>query len=103
MNTHLLTGTVDGDVQTFKVGEKSKVSFRLAESGGKGWHTIVIWESDTTIPKKGDLVFIEGRVGTRSYEQDGVKKYVSETTARVVEVLNTTAQTAADTELAFDD
>lgn len=65
---------------------------------------MVIWENDATAPKKGDLVFVEGRVGTRSYEQDGVKRYTTETTARVVEVLNPSAATTApDTELAFDD
>lgn len=89
MNSHLLTGTVDTDPQTFKVGDdKSKVTFRLAEVGGKSWHTIVVWQGDAALPAKGDLVFVEGRVATRNYDKDGAKVYITETVARSIEVLN---------------
>ena len=31
--------------------------------------------------KKGDRIFVEGKIRTRSYEQDGVKKYITEIVA----------------------
>lgn len=98
MNRHLLVGHVEGDVQKFPVGEKSKFSFRLAESGGKSFHTVVVWEGDTTVPKAGDLVFVEGRVTHRSYEkgEEKVKTWVTETTASAIDILGAAAQTADD-------
>jgi single-strand DNA-binding protein len=49
------------------------------------WHTIVAWRKLAEICgeylKKGRRVYIEGRIQTRSYEKDGVKKYVTEIVA----------------------
>lgn len=47
------------------------------------WHTIVMWrglaETAGKYLKKGSLVFIEGKIKTRHYDdKDGHKKYVSE-------------------------
>jgi single-strand DNA-binding protein len=46
------------------------------------WHNIVIWrglaETVEKYVKKGDRLYIEGRLRHRSYEQDGVKKYITE-------------------------
>lgn len=43
------------------------------------WHSVVLWqrlgEIATEYCKKGDKVYIEGRLQTRSWEQDGVTKY----------------------------
>jgi single-strand DNA-binding protein len=47
------------------------------------WHNIVIW-NEKTIEfvdkwlKKGDLVRIEGKIQTRSWEKDGEKRYATE-------------------------
>ncbi|MGE5479482.1 MAG: single-stranded DNA-binding protein [Chloroflexota bacterium] len=46
------------------------------------WHTVVLWEKLAEIAnqylKKGSKVFIEGKIKTRSYEKDGVTRYVTE-------------------------
>ncbi len=47
------------------------------------WHNIVLWNQMAELAekylKKGNSVYIEGRIKTRSYEdKDGVKKYVTE-------------------------
>lgn len=49
------------------------------------WHQIVVWgkrgEALAKILSKGSRVFVEGRIDNRSYDKDGVKKYVSEVVA----------------------
>ncbi len=49
------------------------------------WHNIVAWRKLAEICgewlKKGRRVYIEGRLQTRSYEKDGVKKYITEIVA----------------------
>lgn len=46
------------------------------------WHNIVCWRGLATVVeryvKKGTQLYIEGKLRTRSYEQDGVKKYTTE-------------------------
>ena len=46
------------------------------------WHNIVLWRGLAEVAekylKKGDKVFIEGRIQTRNYEKDGQKKYFTE-------------------------
>ena len=46
------------------------------------WHNISMWRGLADIAerflKKGDRIYIEGRLRNRSYEQDGIKKYFTE-------------------------
>lgn len=46
------------------------------------WHNIVCWGKLCEIlqkyVKKGDLLFVEGKLTTRMWEKDGVKHYVTE-------------------------
>ncbi|MGA9406581.1 MAG: single-stranded DNA-binding protein [Bacteroidota bacterium] len=46
------------------------------------WHNIVAWRKLAEICgewlKKGKRVYIEGRLQTRNYEKDGVKRYITE-------------------------
>lgn len=46
------------------------------------WHNIVLWRGLAEIAAKylhkGDMVYIEGKIRTRSYEKDGVTKYITE-------------------------
>ena len=55
------------------------------------WHRLVAWGKLAEIIgewlKKGSKVYIEGRLQTRSYEQDGVKKYITEVVADQIEML----------------
>jgi len=47
------------------------------------WHNIVIWKpwlvnTAEKFLKKGSLVYIEGRITTRMWEDQGVKKYITD-------------------------
>lgn len=64
------------------------------ESGEKKesttWHNIVAWRMEwiTKHVSKGDAVYIEGKLQTRSYEKDGHKVYVTEVVADTVNLLS---------------
>lgn len=46
------------------------------------WHNIVLWRGLSDVAekylKKGDSVYIEGKLRTRSWEKDGVTRYTTE-------------------------
>jgi single-strand DNA-binding protein len=46
------------------------------------WHNIVLWRGLAEIAEKylnkGDMVYIEGKLRTRSWEKDGVTRYTTE-------------------------
>lgn len=56
------------------------------------WHRIQSWgpqaEACGKYLAKGSLVYVEGEIRTRSYEKDGVKRYVTEVIAREIKFLN---------------
>ena len=71
--------------------------FRNTPDGGKQsiteWHRVVIWgrqaENCCKYLKKGSAVFIEGKLQTRSWEdQSGQKRYSTEVVASNVQFLN---------------
>ena len=49
------------------------------------WHNIVLWRGLAEIAqkflRKGDMVYIEGKLRTRSWEKDGVTRYTTEIVA----------------------
>ena len=49
------------------------------------WHNIVLWRGLAEVSQKylhkGDLVYIEGKLRTRSWEKDGVTRYTTEIVA----------------------
>lgn len=49
------------------------------------WHNIVLWRGLAEIAqkflRKGDMVYIEGKLRTRSWEKDGVTRYTTEVVA----------------------
>ncbi len=49
------------------------------------WHNIVLWRGLAEISQKylhkGDLVYIEGKLKTRSWEKEGVTRYTTEVVA----------------------
>lgn len=63
------------------------------------YHNIVCWsrlaERMGKILTKGKKVYIEGRIENRSYEKDGVTKYISEVVADNVIVFDRTARAGA--------
>jgi len=94
VNKVILIGNLgrDPEIMTFENGVK-KASFSLATSESyknkegqrvdqTEWHNIVLWRGLAEVAekylKKGEQIYLEGKIKTRSYEQDGVKKYVTE-------------------------
>jgi single-strand DNA-binding protein len=55
------------------------------------WHNIVAWRAIAEVTekyvKKGTQLYIEGKIQTRSYEKDGVKKYFTEIYADTLQLL----------------
>jgi single-strand DNA-binding protein len=55
------------------------------------WHNIVAWRGLAELAekyiKKGSQLYIEGKIQTRSWEKDGVKRYSTEITAETIQFL----------------
>jgi single-strand DNA-binding protein len=103
INKVILVGRLgkDPEVRAFEGGTK-KASFTLATSEiykdkeGKKveqteWHLIVCWRTLAEIAEKyltkGKQIYLEGRLRTRSWEDNGVKKYVTEIEATTFTML----------------
>ncbi|MFW5759971.1 MAG: single-stranded DNA-binding protein [Cyclobacteriaceae bacterium] len=61
------------------------------------WHNIVLWSPLAEIAekylKKGNQVYIEGKITTRSYDdKDGVKKYITEVVGRELTLLGSRSE-----------
>lgn len=97
VNKVILVGNLgrDPEIRTLESGVKvATFSLATTESykGKDGnrveqteWHNIVLWRGLAEVAerflKKGNQIYIEGKIRTRSYEKDGQKKYVSEIVA----------------------
>jgi single-strand DNA-binding protein len=97
INKVILVGHLGKDPEIRQLeGGVSVASFPLATSetynkDGKKveqteWHNIVLWRSLAEVAakflQKGKLVYIEGKLRTRSFEdKDGIKKYTTEVVA----------------------
>jgi single-strand DNA-binding protein len=94
VNKVILVGNLgkDPEIKTFENGRKV-AKFPLATSetytdrNGQRqekteWHNIVFWGNIADVIekylKKGSQIYMEGKLATRSYEQDGVKKYITD-------------------------
>jgi single-strand DNA-binding protein len=104
VNKVILVGRLgqDPQIKSFD-GGKSVASFSLAtsesykdNSGGRKevteWHNITAWNGLANISAKylhkGDLVYIEGKLRNRSYDdKNGVKRYVTEVVAETLNML----------------
>ena len=55
------------------------------------WHNIVVWDRLVNVVEqyvhKGKLLYIEGAIRTRSWEQEGQKKYMTEIRVRELKLL----------------
>jgi single-strand DNA-binding protein len=55
------------------------------------WHNITAWRGLAKIAesyiKKGTQLYVEGKLRTRTYEQDGVTKYITEVIADTIKLL----------------
>lgn len=56
------------------------------------WHNIVLWRGLADVAAKylhkGDMVYIEGRLRTRSWEKDNITRYITEVQADNMSLLN---------------
>ncbi len=113
INKVILLGRVgkDPEVKQFDGGSKASFSVATTERGfttkdGKEypekteWHNIVCWKGLATIAerfvKKGDLIYIEGKITNRSWESDGYKHYITEIVADNIELLGNKSESKAN-------
>jgi len=94
VNKQILIGRVgkNPDVKQLDKGKMARFSLATSEkhktSDGQikedtEWHNVVIWDDKlvdvvSKYVQKGMLLYLEGKSKTRSYEKDGVTKYVTE-------------------------
>lgn len=94
LNKVMLIGRLGKDPELKTAGSGQVCNFSVAtsetwkdkSSGEKKekttWHNIVIWGSLADVASKylhkGDQVYLEGKIETRSYEKDGITRYVTE-------------------------
>jgi single-strand DNA-binding protein len=107
INKVILIGRLgkDPDIRTFETGVK-KASFTMATSeirkdkdGNRTelteWHNIVCWrnlaENAEKYLTKGKQIYLEGKLRTRSWEDNGVKHYITEIEASTFTMLGTKA------------
>jgi len=96
LNQCQFIGHVGKEPEIKKVGENKVAQFSLAcsesytnKAGEKidstEWVNIVVWGKLAEIVEKyvnkGDKVYVSGKLTTRSYESEGVKKYVTNVNA----------------------
>lgn len=105
MNKVILIGRVGGDPEAKYTPNGTAVTkFSLAtsekwktDSGDKQekteWHKIITWRKQAEFVaewvKKGALIIVEGKLQTRSWEDNGVKKYITEVIASSITPLST--------------
>jgi single-strand DNA-binding protein len=106
MNTIHITGNLGKDPQEFKTKlDKIIVSFSLAdnyfskEEKKVTWHRVITFdkkaESCMKYLKKGDSVYVVGRLQNREYDdKDGNKKQITEVIASSVQFQNRASQTS---------
>lgn len=110
VNKVILVGRLGADPEMrYTEGGTAKASMSLATNryiagtdGNPGreatdWHDCVIWgkqaEATAQHMRKGSLVYVEGRLQTRSWDgQDGVKRYRTEVVAEQVTFLSRAAE-----------
>jgi len=55
------------------------------------WHNIVAWRGLAELAekyiRKGSHLYIEGKIQTRTYEKDGIKRYITDIYAESIELL----------------
>ena len=64
------------------------------------WHNIVVWNKLAEIVekyvKRGMMVYIEGKLKTRSWEKDGQKHYTTEIFADTIQMLSSSGQQSSN-------
>jgi len=98
------TTTSGQKVANFNIATTEKYTNKAGEKvESTEWHRIVIWGKLTDIVerylKKGSKVYLEGKLATRSWEDDkGVKKYSTEVIVHSMQMLGEKTQNAEPAE-----
>lgn len=78
---HLESGSVVANF-SLATSEKYKDKSSGETKENTEWHHIVTWNNTAKVAEKylhkGDLVYVEGKIATRSWEKEGVTKYITE-------------------------
>ncbi len=86
----ILRNTANGvPVATFSVATSESYKDDKGDWQDKTeWHNIVAWREKAEVAmkyfKKGSLVYVEGKMTTRTYEQEGQTKYITEIVAYAI-------------------
>ena len=92
---HLEGGSV---VATFSLATSETFKDRLGNKVDQTeWHNIVLWgqkaEFTEKYIKKGTQIYVEGKIQTRNYEKDGIKRYYTEIYAENIQLLGKKPET----------
>ena len=114
INKVILLGNVgnDPDIRTTQDGKAiANISLATTQSwrgkDGKDqekteWHKVVFFEPLASVVEryvqKGSKLYIEGSLKTRSFEQDGVKRYMTEIAAKDMQMLDSKAEVKESSE-----
>lgn len=88
---HLDSGTpvANFSVATSEVFKDKKTGEKREEVE---WHNIVLWRGLAEVAekylRKGEMVYIEGRLRTRSWERDGITRYTTEIVGDKMQLLS---------------
>lgn len=96
INRVVLTGRLTANVEVRKTQSGVSVASFVVASNGRQDETAFIncvaWRQGADFlgqySHKGDLIGIDGRISTRSYERDGQKVYITEVVADSVNILS---------------
>lgn len=105
VNKAIILGYVgkDPDIKTLEAGVKvANFTIATTEKGytlqngtsvpdRTEWHNIVAWRGLAEVVekyiRKGSLLYVEGKIQTRSWEKDGIKRYLTEIYAENIQML----------------
>lgn len=69
--------------------------------GQTEWHNIVLWSELAEIAekylKKGDMVYIEGKLKSRSWEKDGITRYATDIVGNNITMLGARGRSSSST------
>lgn len=102
---------LEGGVEVAKLKVATTDVYRLKtgeQYADTQWHTVVLWRSLAGLAakylKKGGLVYLEGRIRTRVYEdKSGQKRYITEIVGDKLIMLDKRLKEGDDIEQLFDD
>lgn len=99
MNQVILIGRVGKDPEIRNAGQSKVATFSVATSrkNGKGqndyettWHNIKLWGKTAELAheniRKGDEVFIQGRITVESWDSNGQKQYRTLVTGEMIRI-----------------